>query len=161
MSFNHEEKKKSEELNRFLEFKLGNEFYVIELKKVREVITPPELTPIPKAPPHVCGLMNLRGLVLTVVDLRKRLSITPGKDTSENSIVIFDLGDRLVGAWVDSIIRVASVESSAIRPVPDSDSTAVTQYLTGIIQFDQKLALWLDVNKLLGTTTQETVKKAA
>lgn len=160
MSFKQSDSVKSEEMSRFLEFKLGNEFYVIELHTVREVITPPELTPIPKAPPHVCGLMNLRGLVLTVIDLRKRLSITPGKDASENSIVIFDLGDRLVGAWVDSIIRVATVEKSAIRPVPDSDANGVTQYLNGIIQFDHKLALWLDVKKLLGSVP-ETMKKAA
>lgn len=135
---------------RFLEFRLGGEFYGVELLKVREVIPPPELTPIPKSPPHVCGLMNLRGLVLTVIDLRKRLGITPNKDTAENSIVIFDLGDRLIGAWVDSIVRVATAGSDVIRPVPDTENTAVTQFLAGVVQYDTRLMLWLDVDRLLG-----------
>jgi purine-binding chemotaxis protein CheW len=149
-----------DESKRFLEFKLGNEFYAVELLKVREVITPPELTPIPKAAPYVCGLMNLRGLVLTVIDLRKRLSISPGKDTTENSIVIFDLGDRLIGAWVDSISRVATAEKSSIKPVPESDQTSVTQYLNGVIQFQGKLTLWLDIERLLAGTTEQNKKIA-
>jgi len=147
--------------NRFLEFKLGEEHYAIELLMVREVITPPDMTPIPKAPPHVCGLMNLRGLVLTVVDLRKRLGITPSKESSENAIIIFDLGDRLIGAWVDSICRVVNIEGDMIKPVPEAENASVTQYLTGILQFQSKLTLWLDINKLLAGTPQPATQKSA
>lgn len=138
------------EQQRFLEFQLGEESYAVELLKVREVITLPDLTPIPKSPPHVCGLMNLRGLVLTVIDLRKRLSITPSKDQSESAVIIFDLGDRLVGAYVDSICRVISVADEAIKPVPEAENTIVTQNLKSVLQFQNKLSLWLDVDKLLG-----------
>ena len=145
---------------RFLEFTLGEESYAIELLHIREVITPPELTPIPKAPPHVCGLMNLRGLVLTVVDLRKKLSIQPNKDQLESSVIIFDLGDRLVGGWVDNIQRVVSVPSDAIKPVPETDNNAVTPNLKGVIQGQGKLTLWLDIRKLLGSTPTSTTKAA-
>lgn len=145
---------------RFLEFTLGEESYAVELIHVREVITPPDLTPIPKSPPHVCGLMNLRGLVLTVVDLRKKLSIQPGKDQSESSVIIFDLGDRLVGAQVDSIHRVIAVPPENIRPVPDAEATAVTQNLKGVIQNTETLTLWLDVQRLLASTPQTSSKAA-
>jgi purine-binding chemotaxis protein CheW len=145
---------------RFLEFTLGEESYAVELIHVREVITPPELTPIPKAPPHVCGLMNLRGLVLTVVDLRKKLSIQPGKDQTQSSVIIFDLGDRLVGAQVDNIQRVIAVATENIKPVPDADASLVTQNLKGVIQNAGILTLWLDVQRLLSATPQPTSKAA-
>lgn len=148
------------QLCRFLEFHLGTESYAVELLQVREVITPPELTPIPKAPAHVCGLMNLRGLVLTVVDLRKRLSIAPHGNQAESAVIIFDLGDRLVGGWVDSIHRVVSAPMDSIKKVPEGDPQAVTQYLLGIIQQQNKLTLWLDVNRLLQSGTQQVQKSA-
>lgn len=143
-------------LQRFLEFQLGEESYAVELLKVREVITMPSLTPIPKAPPHVCGLMNLRGLVLTVVDLRKRLSITPSANQSEAAVIIFDLGDRLVGGYVDSIYRVINVSADAIKQVPDAENALVTQNLKSVIQFQSKLSLWLDVDKLLHSSATNT-----
>lgn len=145
---------------RYLEFQLGSESYAVELVHVREVITPPELTPIPKAPPHVCGLMNLRGLVLTVIDLRKKLGITPDKEQQESAVIIFDLGDRLVGAWVDSIYRVVSVPTESQKPVPDSENSAVTQNLHGVLQFQNKLTLWLDIKKLLASAPLPSAKVA-
>lgn len=145
---------------RYLEFQLGDESYAVELVHVREVITPPELTPIPKSPPHVCGLMNLRGLVLTVIDLRKRLGITPDKNQKESAVIIFDLGDRLVGAWVDSIHRVVTVASDAQKPVPESDNSVVTQNLCGVLQFQNKLTLWLDIKKLLAGAPSPNSKAA-
>lgn len=145
---------------RFLEFSLGTESYAVELLHVREVITPPELTPIPKSPAHVLGLMNLRGLVLTVVDLRKKLNIQPGQDQTQSSVIIFDLGDRLLGGQVDSIHRVVAVPHESIRPVPEAESSVVTQNLKGVIQGSDKLTLWLDVQRLLSSTPQ-TQSKAA
>jgi purine-binding chemotaxis protein CheW len=148
--FNNDESK-SIEKKRFLEFKLGEESYAVELLKVKEVITPPELTPIPKSAPHVCGLMNLRGLVLTVVDLRKKLSINPGKDTSENGVIIFDLGERLIGVMVDSIQKVLNVGLEQIKPLPESEGKFNGHFL-GILQHDEKLSMWLDPQSLLDTS---------
>ncbi|HLW56161.1 MAG TPA: chemotaxis protein CheW [Bacteriovoracaceae bacterium] len=143
---------------RFLEFALGKESYAIELLKVKEVITPPEMTPIPKAPSYVCGLMNLRGLVLTVIDLRKKLSITPSEDTSQNGVIIFDLGERLVGVVVDSIQRVLNVEEDNIKPVPDSDKN--NSYILGVLQQESKLVMWIDPSILLDADIRK-VQEAA
>lgn len=145
---------------RFLEFNLGDEAYVVELLKVREVITPPELTPIPKSPPYVCGLMNLRGIVLTVIDLRKKLGITPIKNQAESSVIIFELEENLVGAWVDTVSRVITVKEDQIKPVPDMDATVVTQNLSGVIKQQDRLALWLDVDKFISSIGHQS-KKAA
>lgn len=143
------------ESHRFLEFMLGHESYAVELLKVKEVITPPELTPIPKAPPHVLGLMNLRGLVLTVVDLRKKLAITPDEDDSQNGVIIFDLGERLLGVVVDSIQKVLNIHQDKIKPVPDTDKN--TSYILGVLQHESRLTMWIEPTLLL----ESDIKKAA
>lgn len=146
--------------NRYLEFVLGKESYAVELLKVKEVITPPEMTPIPKAPPYVCGLINLRGLVLTVVDLRKKLGIVPDKETSQNAVIIFDLEDRLVGVVVDSIQKVLHIQADHIKQVPDGDGQTAA-FFQGILQHDDKLTMWLDPKTLLdGPAAQENHKTA-
>lgn len=151
-----QEKKMGNDKKRFLEFILGGECYAIELLLVKEVITPPEMTPIPKAPAYVCGLMNLRGLVLTVIDLRKKLGITPDKDTSQNGVIIFDLGERLVGVVVDSIQKVLNISAEQIKPIPESDGKMGGQFL-GILQHEDKLCMWIDPYALLDVP-HETLK---
>lgn len=143
---------------RFMEFNLGHESYAVELLKVKEVITPPEMTPIPKSPAYVCGLMNLRGLVLSVIDLRKKMGITPGEDKTHNAVIIFDLGDRMVGAIVDCIQKVVTIPHDSIKPVPDSDQNS--QHLLGILQQDKKLTMWIDPKIILDGHTQPKVKAA-
>jgi purine-binding chemotaxis protein CheW len=136
------------EVQRFLEFHLGNESYAADLLKVKEVITPPDMTPIPKAPNYVCGLMNLRGLVLTVIDLRKKLNIEPSKDKSQNAVIIFDLGDRMVGVVVDSIQRVINIKQDQIKPIPEAESQLNSHFL-GIIQQENRLTMWIDPHVIL------------
>ena len=145
---------------RFLEFQLGKESYAVELLVVKEVITPPEMTPIPKAASYVCGLMNLRGLVLTVIDLRKKLGITPEKDTSQNAVIIFDMNDRMVGVVVDSIQKVLNISGDKIKPIPDTESHGNGHFL-GILQHENKLTMWLDPEATLeGQQAGHTAKAA-
>jgi purine-binding chemotaxis protein CheW len=137
--------------NRFLEFNLGGESYAVELLKVKEVLTPPEMIPIPKTPSYVCGLMNLRGNVLTVIDLRIKLGIIPEKENSQNGVIIFDLEDRLLGVMVDSIQRVIYVETDNIKSLPDSSDGVVPKmaFLVGVLKQEDKLSMWLNPQLLL------------
>ncbi|MDH4466906.1 MAG: chemotaxis protein CheW [Bacteriovoracaceae bacterium] len=151
-----DEKKEVNNIEKYLLFELGKELYAIELLEVKEVITPPETTPIPKCQPYVCGLMNLRGLVLTIVDLRKKLNITQGPITPENAVIIFDLKNRLVGGVVDSIVKVINLKKDAIKPVPDDNTTG--HHLKGVIEHENTLCLLIDANKMFESVPQ---KKAA
>lgn len=157
--FNEKDSKGLTEAKRFLEFYLGTESYAVELSKVKEVITPPEMTPIPKSAPYVCGLMNLRGLVLTVIDLRKKLGVTPSKDQSQNAVIIFDLGDKMVGVVVDSIQKVLNLSADKIKPIPDSDAQSQANFM-GILQHENKLTMWLDAEKSLDTHHQSSSRAA-
>lgn len=154
--FNTNDTKISNDSKRFLEFKLGEESYAVELLKVKEVITPPEMTPIPKSPAHVCGLMNLRGLVLTVIDLRKKFGITPIKDTSQNGVIIFHLGESLVGVMVDSIQKVLNISEDHIKPVPESEAANQKHFL-GVLQQEGKISMWIDPNLLIEYTEQKKI----
>jgi purine-binding chemotaxis protein CheW len=90
------------DVNRFIEFSLGGEDYAIPLLMVREVISVPDTTPIPKAPVHFLGIMNLRGQVISIVDLRKKLKVDSRKD-KEEAVIIVDIGSMNIGVVVDSI----------------------------------------------------------
>lgn len=147
------------ESNRYLEFHLGNESYAVELLTVKEVITIPELTPIPKAPAYVSGLMNLRGQVITVIDLRKKLNITPSKDSSQCGVIIFDLNDRSLGVMVDSIHKVLTIPADHIKELPDGEGSN-NNFFLGVLQHDSMLTMWFDPSVLLETKTSE-LKKAA
>jgi purine-binding chemotaxis protein CheW len=147
MSLFNNDKNRSSDSKRYLEFYLGKESYAVSLLKVKEVITPPEITPIPKSPAYVCGLINLRGLVLTVIDLRKKLGIVPNPN-AQTAVIIFDLDDRMVGVVVDSIQKVLNVNEDCVKPVPDQDNGS-TSHLLGILQHDNILTMWLDPNLLL------------
>lgn len=133
--------------DRYLEFCLGGESYAVELLKVKEVTTVLEITPIPKSEKYVCGLMNLRGLVLTVIDLRMKLGIVPDSDNSQNAIIIFDLENRLVGVKVDSIQKVLNVNSENLKPVPDEDIQQ-NGHLLGVLQNEQKITMLINLNTL-------------
>ena len=159
MSNFENEKKTIDATRRFLEFSLGGESYAVEILQVKEVITLPETTPIPKAPTHVLGLMNLRGLVLTVVDLRKKLNVQPAKNQTQTAVIIFDLGDRLVGGVVDSIQKVLNVNAESRKPIPD-EGVDKALHLLGILQHESKLTLWIDPVALIDGSTK-TLSKAA
>lgn len=134
------------ETKSYLEFSLGDGSYAVNLLKVREVIPVPEMTPIPKAPAHVCGLMNLRGQIIPVIDLRKMMGIIPSKDKTQMGVIIFDLGDHFAGVIVDCIQKVLNVNQECISPVPENESK---DYYLGIINVDGRLCIWLEPNKLL------------
>lgn len=144
--FNKE--KSGTQTKRFLEFKLGEESYAVGLLEVKEVITQPEVTPIPKSPAYVCGLINLRGIVLTVIDLRKKLGIQPSQDKTQEAVIIFDLNDRFVGVVVDSIHKVLNISEDNIKTVPDSDGKSMA-HLLGILQNEERLTMWIDPVTLL------------
>lgn len=140
------EEKSLPEIKSYLEFNLGDMSYAVNLLKVREVIPVPEMTPIPKSPPHVCGLMNLRGQIIPVIDLRKKMGITPSKDKSQMGVIIFDLDDHFAGVVVDCIQKVLNVNQASISPVPENESK---DYYLGIINIDGRLCIWLEPTKLL------------
>lgn len=155
--FSAENHSQSVEKKAFLEFSLGGESYAVELLKVKEVIMTPELTPLPMVPSYVSGIMNMRGLILNVIDLRTKMNIRPAGDPNQNVVIVFDLEGTVVGAKVDGIQKVINIFPKDIKPVPDSDQSPVS--LLGILHQENKLSMWIDPKVLLNEHYSQ--KKAA
>jgi purine-binding chemotaxis protein CheW len=156
-------KKGTGDLNRFIEFSLGNEDYAIPLLMVREVISVPDTTPIPKSPTHFLGIMNLRGQVISVVDLRKKLKVDPKKD-KEEAVIIVDIGSMNIGVVVDSINKVLAFSQDEVSEMPEIESQVNTQFIYGVYKKESSLTVLLDIAKVLDLKDLETLsgqKRAA
>jgi len=143
--------------NRFLGFSLGEEEFGIPLLSVREVIGMPEITPVPQSPKHFLGIMNLRGQVISIVDLRLKFGIAP-KKSSETVVVICDIGQSSLGMVVDSVNQVLSPGKDEIADKPDIEQSKANQFVTGVFRQDKKLILFIDIAKSLDMSEQALIQ---
>jgi purine-binding chemotaxis protein CheW len=146
--------------SRYLSFTLGTEDYAIPLLSVREVIAIPEITPIPSTPAHFLGIMNLRGQVISIIDLRQKLGIKP-VNSADSAVIICDLSPLCIGVVVDSINSVLSPNDSEIAEKPEIQSSRNTDYIKGVFRSNNKLVLLLDVAKALSIEDIRTAAKTA
>lgn len=131
---------------RYLNFTLGTEEYGLPLLTVKEVIAMPEMTPIPFTPSHFLGVMNLRGQVISVIDLRRKLGIKE-VDGKDKAVIICDLGSSSLGMVVDSVNSVISPAADELSAPPEVGAGA--GYLTNIFRSDKKLVFLIDISRIL------------
>lgn len=150
----------SDRQNRFLAFSLNQEEYAIPLLTVKEVIAMPEVTPTPHSPPYFLGMMNLRGQVISVVDLRLKFGMKP-LDSDEKSVVILDLGDTSIGVVVNSVNSVLSPKGDELTDPPEIESTKNSHFITGVYRNDKQLVLILDIFKTFNKTDKNFLNSSA
>jgi purine-binding chemotaxis protein CheW len=153
-----EEKKNMGEIERYLAFSLETEDYAIPLLSVKEVIAMPEITAIPYTPPHFLGIMNLRGQVISVIDMRLKFGLKP-KPNTETAVVICDFNGISLGVVVDSVNQVLSLTKDQISPKPEVESNKKTDYILGVTRQDKKLILILDLSKTLNLEDHAALKQ--
>ena len=134
--------------SRYLCFDLGSDEYAIPLLAVREVLAMPEVTPIPQSPAYFKGIMNLRGSVISIMDLRAKLSIK-APATDEDTVVILDFGDASLGVVVDRVNAVVPFTRSDISEKPAIDAGKSMEHITSVVRRNDKLILLLDIAKAL------------
>lgn len=137
------------EINRFLAFSLGSEEYAFPLLAVKEVIAIPDLTPIPQSPPHFAGIMNLRGQVISVIDLRVKFGIKC-LNGEETSVIILDLSGQSIGVIVDSINSVIAPQEAELSEPPPLQGNKNSESITHVFRKENSLVLVLDVPKAIG-----------
>ena len=141
--------------DRYLTFNLGEEEYALPLHAVREVIALPEITPIPQSAAHFLGIMNLRGQVISIVDLRLKFRIKPSSST-ETAVIICDLNPYCIGVVVDSVNSVQTPGPEEISEKPQNDSSTA-DYITGIYRKEDRLILLVDLVKTLSLEEQRAL----
>ena len=143
--------------DRFLTFSLGAESSAIPLLQVKEVIALPEVTSVPQTPNYFLGIMNLRGQVITVLDLRTKLGIKPSEN-QETVVIICDLAPFSVGVVVDSVNSVLAATPEQISAKPELTGSKV-ESITGVYQAEDKLILILNIAQTLNLTDHAAVKR--
>ncbi len=130
-------------------FLIENEEFGVDILNVQEIIRPVDITRVPNAPAFVEGVINLRGRIVPVVDLRKRFNL-PRRERDKNSrIIVVELGDKIVGFMVDAVREVLRVDASVIEPPPELAIGIDAHYITGVAKLDDRLLILLDLERIL------------
>ena len=149
------------EINRYLEFSLGDENYAIPLLRVREVIAVPSTTPIPQTPSHFVGMMNLRGQVISIVDLRKKLGIKSENVEDSEAVIILDLDPVFVGVVVDSVNKVLAISNDKISDSPNTENKKANDYIWGIYRGENTMTVLMDIAKVMDVKDYQIINKNA
>ena len=138
-----------EKAQQYLTFLLENQEYGIEIFKIQEIRGYAPVTPIPNVPPHVRGVMNLRGTVLPVIDLRMKFHLPAVEYNKFTVIVIATVGQKAVGLLVDAVSDVLTVAAESLREAPDFGTAVDTRFINGVFESREHLAVALNLEELL------------
>ncbi|MBC2582571.1 chemotaxis protein CheW [Clostridium sp. DJ247] len=125
-------------------FKLNNEQFAVQTAKVQSINDAMEITKVPKAPDHIKGLINLRGSVISLLDINLLLDV-PKEEQRQNNIIILEMEYELVGINVDQVDEVLDVEEETIEKINDGKKA----YIEGVINFQDRIVTLIDIDKLL------------
>ena len=139
----------SEELLQLVSFKLGNEEFAVDILKIQEINRMVEITKVPKAPAFVEGVINLRGKVIPIIDLRKRFGLEVSEYTKNTRIVVVDIEGKVVGLVVDGVSEVLRLPLSAVEPPPPVVAGIDSEYINGVGTLEDRLLILLNLEKVL------------
>ncbi|MDH5477046.1 MAG: chemotaxis protein CheW [Nitrospinota bacterium] len=134
---------------KYLTFTLGDEEYGLEILKVREIIGLMEITSVPQTPEFIKGVINLRGKVIPVIDLRLKFGMEEAVATEETCIIVVDIVEMLMGILVDTVSEVVDVPASNIEPPPAFGNNISTEFILGMGKLHNKVKILLDIAKVL------------
>jgi purine-binding chemotaxis protein CheW len=135
----------------FLTFRLGAEEYGIDILRVQEIRSYEEPTRIANAPSFIKGVVNLRGVIVPVVDLRIKLNCDKVEYNGFTVVIVLNVHGRVVGAVVDSVSDVMELGSDLIKPAPEMNSSFDTAYITGIASVGERMLILMDIQALMSS----------
>ncbi|MBN2125388.1 MAG: purine-binding chemotaxis protein CheW [Deltaproteobacteria bacterium] len=145
----------SEREGKYLTFSLGGEEYGIGILKIKEIIGMMPVTSVPQTPPFVKGVINLRGKVIPVIDLRLRFGLEESPYTERTCIIVVEVegstGQVMIGIVVDSVSEVLNIKGESIEPTPSFGTETSTEYILGIAKMEGGVKILLDIDKVLST----------
>lgn len=156
-----EEKKVAEAQEHLVTFFLAREEYGVDVRLVQEIIRVAEITPVPRAPAAIKGVINLRGRIIPVIDLKRRLGLGEVESTRVARVVVVRLKDRLVGLLVDGASQVLKVPLSIIEPAPEEVVEIDANYIRGVAKLEKRLIILVDLVKILGVDLREAAALSA
>ena len=146
------------ELNLLISFEVGDEEYGLDILRVKEVIRMKEITHLPKAPSFVRGIINLRGDVIPIIDLRDKFGLANEEYTDTTRVIVADVDGKLVGMVVDAASQVLRIPADQIDPPPPIVGGLSAEYIKGVGKLEQRLIILLNIDRIL--STEEKVELA-
>jgi purine-binding chemotaxis protein CheW len=145
----------------YLTFRLGNEEYAIDILKVQEIRGYERPTAIAHAPSFIKGVINLRGIIAPIVDLRIKFGLGTVEYTPFTVVIILNVAERVIGIVVDSVSDVISLAGEQIRQAPDFSASFDTRYILGLASVDERMLIVTDIERLMGSREMELIDDAA
>lgn len=145
----------------YLTFTLGREEYAIDILKVQEIRGYEAPTLIANAPPFIKGVINLRGIIVPIVDLRIKFNLGKVEYTPFTVVIILNIAGRVIGAVVDSVSDVLSLTAAQVRQAPDFSGSFDTKYILGLASIEQRMLIVTDIERLMTSADMELIEAAA
>ena len=136
-------------LREFLAFKLGAEEYGIDILRVQEIRSYEEPTRIANSPAFIKGVVNLRGVIVPIVDMRLKFNLETANYDNFTVVIVLSIGTRVVGMVVDAVSDVITLTQEQLRPVPEFNSSIASDHLLAIGAIDQRMLILIDIEKLM------------
>ncbi len=130
-------------------FRIGAEEYGVDISQIQEIIRMMEVTRVPRTPDYVDGVINLRGQLIPIVDLRTRFGMERAAPTKDTRIIVTDVGSKRIGIVVDSATEVLSIPIEAIEQAPEIIASAATDYIQGVGKIGDRLVILLDLTMVI------------
>ncbi|MBI5555058.1 MAG: chemotaxis protein CheW [Elusimicrobia bacterium] len=153
------QEKKQEGTSQLVVFNLANEEYGVAIGQVQEIIRPQGTTRIPGMPSFIEGVINLRGKIIPIIDLRERFSLVKKESDARTRVVVAEVSSQTVGLVVDSVSEVLRLANEAIDPLPPTITDIDGEYLKGVGKLDRRLIILLDLEKVLTDLEKSTLEK--
>jgi purine-binding chemotaxis protein CheW len=155
------EQEQSTRAGKYLTFALAEEEYGLEILKVREIISMSEITSVPKTPQFVKGVINLRGKVIPVIDLRLKFAMEEIPYADETCIIVVDVDGIEMGIIVDHVSEVLDISGGDIEDPPAFGGSVNTDFILGMGKTDQRVTILLDIEKVIGSEDKSVVQALA
>lgn len=138
-------------------FKIAEEEFGVDILKVQEIIRMMPITKVPNAPAFVEGVINLRGKVIPVIDLRRRFGMTTSEHNSQTRIKVMDLQGQVIGFVVDAVSEVLRIKESTVEPPPPVIAGVDSEYMRGVGKLEDRLLILLDLDNLLTKNEMQSI----
>lgn len=148
----------TEATQEYLTFTLGAEEYGIDILKVQEIRGYDAVTTIVNAPPFIKGVINLRGVIVPIVDMRIKFNLGQPEYNQFTVVIILNVARRVIGMVVDSVSDVITIGRDAIKPAPDFGATVDTRFILGLATLDERMIIAVDIEKLMTSAEMALVE---
>ncbi len=152
-------KRQDAELLQLVTFSIAEEEFGVDILKVQEIIRTMEITKVPRAPEFVEGVINLRGKVIPILDLRRRFGLVSREHDKHTRIIVIEINNMIVGFVVDSVSEVLRIPASTVEPPPPVVAGLESEYISGVGKLEDRLLILLDLDSLLSSEEKSALSK--